>query len=552
MVVLVGLLAIGASATTDPVAPVLIAPPDGFSAAGPGSRVLRLAWERVAEASAYEVRVNLPTGEFQSFTRVVRRNHFPFGTAHPGEYSWQVRCLYADPDVECVSQVEFQSGPWSETWRFDIVRSATRTPINPNCDAILFPRHGYTLIAGNNYIFRWRPLPGAYQYEFCLDRPDAPPICGLVDSSSWEFRSAPQVGQRRPFDPREGAYHFRMRAITPEGPTEWCAVGFRLAPEGDHSPCWGMGISPAAPPELVSPEDRSVLDPTEQGFLATLSWNPIPEAVLYEVVFGTPPPPPGRQMPNSGIEVPELDMVMQGNPQRPGMQRPPTSVLTETPFYDLVIPAATRTMVFVWSVRAIVPEGEILLPTRFAPPWSFVIGDVADLPVDGSPVEMLPIGPGSEFVGPGTVIPLDWRGGSNDLFEISVFDATGTRVAFNYRRGAGWDAEVPVPGVYAVQIRKMDQDRTGRPVAVSPCSATQVIRVGTGTLAEGCRRLGDLVGDGEINAGDAIRALRHSVDPTQTRMNLRDASAADCNGDGRIDSGDAIYMLRRAVEASPF
>ena len=83
-------------------------------------------------------------------------------------------------------------------------------------------------------------------------------------------------------------------------------------------------------------------------------------------------------------------------------------------------------------------------------------------------------------------------------------------------------------------ILSIPHDAKGSPI--------EVILLGVG-IAGGTP--GDIDGDGEITAGDAILALRFAAEiqiPTDTQK-----SAADVDRDGETTAGDAILILRRAV-----
>lgn len=154
---------------------------------------------------------------------------------------------------------------------------------------------------------------------------------------------------------------------------------------------------------------------------------------------------------------------------------------------------------------------------------------------------------GVSFSGPGAVVHVDSKGMGDGLCQVSVCDATGTRIVQTYRRGAGWDVELPDNGGYHIYIRKMDMDQDGKVASMTPPGEGRVIEVTGNATVDGGRHLGDLVNDGAVDSGDAVKALRHSTGQDQTGVTLRDASSGDCNGDGQVDSGDAVYMLRKAV-----
>ena len=57
--------------------------------------------------------------------------------------------------------------------------------------------------------------------------------------------------------------------------------------------------------------------------------------------------------------------------------------------------------------------------------------------------------------------------------------------------------------------------------------------------------LGDLNGDGKVDATDALLALQDSVKLTQLSDEQR--AKADLNGDGKVDATDALEMLQKSV-----
>lgn len=57
--------------------------------------------------------------------------------------------------------------------------------------------------------------------------------------------------------------------------------------------------------------------------------------------------------------------------------------------------------------------------------------------------------------------------------------------------------------------------------------------------------LGDVNGDGKVDATDALLALQDSVELTQLSEEQR--QKADMNGDGKVDASDALEMLQKSV-----
>jgi hypothetical protein len=389
-------------------------------------------------------------------------------------------------------------------------------------------------VEGNNYQFRWQNVEGAFQYEVCLETPVGPQY-QTVNGNTWEYKTARWAGPRLGPNAEEGTYQFRVRAIGEDGAGEWCdPIQFEYNYGGDHGSCWGPVITTVAPPDLLAPADEASLNPTSDGLLGLFSWTEVPGAVYYEISFQDADPQQGGQMP--------------GPMMRHGMSDPPTSVLTEEPSYPLVIPEAVEGERYSWKVRAIVEEGEELRRTEFSETWQFNIGEVVDPPESGDPVDLLLFEEGSSFAGPLANIDLSWEDeGGDALYHVAVSDATMNRVTQNFRKGSGWIADLPDNGGFHLHIRKMDMTQGGQVDTISPEGEPIEIVVSGNTTVDGGRRLGDLVQDGEVDSGDAIRALRHSADRENNRLTVRDAASGDCNGDGQVDSGDAVYMLRKAV-----
>lgn len=524
-------------ATAQQGPPTMVSPPNGCTAMGPGSAITEFQWQRMEGAYAYEVRVRQTSGEYQDYVRLERQTRSSFGTSQEGEYQWQVRALYGDPDVVCpTGSQQLAYGPWGEQRTFQVKNEIDNNWQGANKPEVEFPRQGGALVDGNNYCFKWTPVEGAYQYQVCLDTPSGTE-CHMVRSASYEFRTALWSGRRIGATPAEGSYQLRVRAIGLNGAGEFCEpVLYDFNYGGDHGACWHTGVSSVAPPVLLAPADRSTLNPTLEGFLASLQWAPVTGASYYEIKFRVL-----EQGQGQGQGEPHM-----GQGQH-GFGTPPTSVLTEEALYDLVVPDATPGVQYVWKVRAIIAEGENLVPTEFSDEWRFTVGTAQEPIAAGTALVPDSIDAGVAFSGPGAVVHVDSKGMGDGLCQVSVCDATGTRIVQTYRRGAGWDVELPDNGGYHIYIRKMDMDQDGKVVSMTPPGEGRLIEVSGNATVDGGRHLGDLVNDGAVDSGDAVKALRHSTGQDQTGMTLRDASCGDCNGDGQVDSGDAIYMLRKAV-----
>ena len=527
---------------TEPLAaqqgqPAMVSPPNGCTAMGPGSGIIQLQWQPVEGAFAYEVRVHQASGENRDFIRLERQTRSSFGTSQEGEYQWQVRALFGDPDVVCpTGGQQLAYGPWGELQTFQVKKEIVNQWQGAHKPDVEFPRQGGALVDGNNYRFRWTPVDGAYQYQVCLQTPSGTE-CHMVRSASYEFRSALWSGPRYGAPPTPGAYQLRVRPIGENGVGDFCEpILYQFNYGGDHGACWHSGVSVTQAPVLLAPTDGSTLNPTPDGFLATLQWEPVPGASYYEIKFRVLEQGQG----------PDQGEAHMGQGQH-GFGAPPTSVLAEEALYDLVVPDATPGIRYCWKVRAIIAEGEDLLPTEFSDEWRFTVGTVQEPIVVGEALVPDSIDAGVSFSGPGAVVHVDSKGMGSGLCQVSVCDATGIRIFQTYRRGAGWDVELPDNGGYHIYIRKMDMDQDGKVASMTPQGEGRLIEVNGNAVVDGGRHLGDLVCDGAVDSGDAIRALRYSTNQDQTRLTLRDASCGDCNGDCLIDSGDAVYMLRKAV-----
>jgi hypothetical protein len=519
-------------AVAEETAPVLLSPPDGYVALGPGPSMLILEWEPVADAWAYEVRISAPEEEFEDYILFARSPRLSFGTSEEGTFGWEVRCLYADPETIHKHQ-NATFGPWSEKRFFSVERDIAPSGSGPNKPDVVFPRDGYDLVEGNNYDFEWLRCEDAIQYEVCLETPQGSEY-KLVDGQSYQFQTAQGSGPRYGANREEGAYQLRVRAIGVEGPGEWCEpIQFHYNFGGDHGACWGPIATTVDPPELISPTDEAVLIPTPEGLVGEFSWTAVPGAVHYEIKFR------------------ETEAVQGGDPKEPvhyGITDPPTSILTDATSYALLVPQAEVDARFTWKVRAIIEEGGNLLPTEFSEVRHFIIGEEAIPPEEGEPISLLSIGNATNYPGPEACIAFAWnRSGTDCLAMVSVRDATQNCVALAYCRGASWETEIPGLGQYTVQVREMKMGANGQAIARGPLGEVKTIQVKEQVKVAGGVCLGDLVSDGEVDSGDAIRALRHSADQDQTQLRVRDVASGDCNGDGLLDSGDAVYMLRKAV-----
>lgn len=513
-------------------APILISPPNGSTVMGPGPDIVELQWQPVEGAFAYEVRITQKGHKDEDYVALETSAQHSFGTSFEGEFQWQVRAFFTDPDLPDPTPGQQNAfGPWSEKWTFIVDNGIESIWEGAGIPEVIFPRPGGTLIDGNNYRFHWTAVDGARQYEVCIDSVDGTE-CYLVHSTNYVFKTASWNGSRDGDPPTEGNYQLRVRAIGENGVGEFCEpVLFELVNDGDHGPNWNAGIGPIPAPVLLAPPDGSTVDPTPDMFLTTLQWEPVTGASYYEIIFREKDPRPvGSQM---------------GQGQH-GVGAPPTSVLTEEPFYDLVVPGAQPGDQYFWRVRAIVQAGKILRPS---PPsegwWSFTVGAPQEPEEVGEAVLPDSFANAASFSGPGAVVHVNFKGSEQGLFQISVYDTTGNRILQTYRRGSGWDIEIAENGGYHVHIRKMDMDQNGQVISMTPLGQGRAIEVSGNSTVDGGRQLGDLVNDGAVDSGDAVRALKHSTG--QIGLTLRDASSGDCNGDGVVDSGDAGYMLRKAV-----
>jgi hypothetical protein len=513
--------------------PVLVSPPNGSTVMGPGSGIVDLVWQAVEGASSYEVRITQKGHDYEDYVAIEETTQHSFGTSHEGEFQWQVRALFNDPDVlPPTDEEQLPYGPWSQKWTFFVKGQIDGTWEGAGIPQIEFPHPDGVLVDGNNYRFHWISVAGARQYEVCIDTPSGTE-CHLVHSTNYEFKTALWSGSRFGATPTEGSYQLRVRAIGENGAGEYCdPIPFQIVNDGDHGPNWHSGVLPIPPPVLLAPPDGSTLVPTPDMFIATLQWEPVSGAAFYEVRFRALEQRPGEGHMGQGHH---------------GIGVPPTSVLTENPFYDLVVPEAKPGSQYFWKVRTIMQVGKNLLPSRYSGEWTFKIGTPEEPEEVGEAINPISFDTGVSFSGPGAVIHVDWKDMGDGLCQVSIFDATGNRISQNYRHGTGSDVEVPEIGEYRIHIRKMNLDQDGTVASMTPPGQGRVIQVTGNATVDGGRRLGDLVNDGAVDSGDAVRALRHSTGQNQIGLTLRDASSGDCNGDGQVDSGDAVYMLRKAV-----
>ncbi len=513
--------------------PTLVSPPNGSTIKGPGSDIAILQWQPVEGAFAYEVRIKQKGAGNDAYVALEEGTEHSFGTSFEGEFQWQVRALYADPEIpSSIPDQQSAFGPWSEKWTFTVKDDIDSIWEGAGIPEVVFPFQGGTLVIGNNYRFHWNPVEGARQYEVCIDSIDGTE-CYLVHSTNFVFKTAAWNGSRNGETPPVGDYQLRVRAIGENGVGEYCdPVLFQLVNDGDHGPNWNAQ-GPIPTPVLLAPPDGSTIDPTPDMFLTTLQWEPVTGASYYEVIIRSKQQRQG-------------DNLMEQAQNKMGS--PPSSILTEEPFYDLVVPDAKPGDEFFWRVRAIVKMGKVYRPS---PPsgdwWSITVGTPQEPEVVGEPLIPDSFDYGVSFTGPGAVVQVGRKGLGASLYQVLVLDDTGNRVLHTYRHGTGWDIEIPENGGYHVHIRQMDMDRNGQVVSMTPLGQGRWIEVSENSIVDGGRQVGDLVNDGTVDSGDAIRALRHSSGQNSLGLTLRDAASGDYNGDGLIDSGDAVYMLKKAV-----
>ena len=91
----------------------------------------------------------------------------------------------------------------------------------------------------------------------------------------------------------------------------------------------------------------------------------------------------------------------------------------------------------------------------------------------------------------------------------------------------------------AAKIVAANGDATAQEVA----DATQALRTARDALVKvGTIKLGDIDGDGDIDASDALMALQAATKKIQ--LNDEQAEAADVNHSGKVDSIDALLILQ--------
>lgn len=527
VIVVVGFLA-GAQAQQE--GPALVGPPEGAPALGPGPQVLRLQWQAQNGAVGYEVRVRRQGQEFDDYTGVVRQTQMRFGTTREGAYEWQVRCLYGDPDRPCATP-ENALGPWSRRRQFSLVRDATGTPAGPQAPRWRFPEDGQGLVDGNVYRFRWDESPGAFQYQVCHQTPSGTRTHHFVGEAKWEFRACRWMGGWGHGEPEEGTHQLQVRAVGPQGPGPWGEpVQFRLQGQGGHGDHWSDAGGAAPRPVLIAPAANATLNPTPDGLVGVLSWQAVADAVMYEVKFQA----------SDGGHMQEMDHAQ---------HQPPAGVLVEGTRYALVIPQPQAGARYVWQVRAVFADGNgNLSASRFSTGRPFTIGTISVPPIIGEPVALLQPEDGARYTGPEALVPFSWTAPGGDLLcQVAVRDETGGLYAQNYLWADAWDATLVGLGRFTWSVRTVLVAADGTIAALGPVGETRAFVIEEDVTVAGARELGDLVFDGAVDSGDAVRALRRSGVRDQDRIRLRDHITGDCNGDGEIDSGDAVYMLRKAV-----
>lgn len=109
------------------------------------------------------------------------------------------------------------------------------------------------------------------------------------------------------------------------------------------------------------------------------------------------------------------------------------------------------------------------------------------------------------------------------------------------------ESSEPVPSTPESSTPVSSTPESSTPVSSTPVSSTPEFSepVSSTVTPPSQQKSGDIDGDGSVNAGDALWALKYAVGKT----NMTDAQkqAADLNGDGYINAVDALTILKIAV-----
>lgn len=134
----------------------------------------------------------------------------------------------------------------------------------------------------------WTEVPDATEYRVQM-APETDFESLLLDTSVAPGEPSLLVQADAPMD--GSTCYWRVRAQTPDGPTEWSPVGHFTGP-ARHPP-------DAAPPDAPQPVQPVDGDPVD-GRAAVFAWEPSPNAVLYELQVA---PRPDFATPVAGLSV---------------------------------------------------------------------------------------------------------------------------------------------------------------------------------------------------------------------------------------------------------
>jgi len=233
--------------------------PDGVSV----EQIPVLSWERVREATGYDVEVS-GSSQFSSIvsSATTTNNSYVPTVQLPGDSDlfWRVRAKFTGSITSAWVQATFHRGALTRP-----------TPLGPQDEANLQP-------PVHPAQFRWSSVPGATAYDVQVGADPKFTDPSLYTTTTVKGTSHTSLTQQAP-----GTYYWRVRAQMAAGiVTKWSA---EPSAERSESP-WSYEVLPLARATLATPSDD---DPGGNSPIdeVVLDWNPVPGAATYDLQLST-------------------------------------------------------------------------------------------------------------------------------------------------------------------------------------------------------------------------------------------------------------------------